>query len=40
MRTCKILDIAVPVDHRINLKESEKKVKYFELAWEWKIYGT
>ena len=25
MRICKIVDFAVPVDHRINLKESEKK---------------
>ena len=24
-RTCKIVDFAVPADHRINLKESEKK---------------
>ena len=26
-RTCKIVDFAVPADHRINLKESEKKDK-------------
>ena len=25
-RICKIVDFAVPADHRINLKESEKKV--------------
>ena len=35
-RICKIVDFAVPVDHRINLKESEKKDKYFDLARELK----
>ena len=39
-RTCKIVDFAVPADHRIKLKESEKKDKYFNLARELKIYGT
>ena len=33
-RTCKIVDIAVPPDHRIKLKEYEKKDKYFDLATE------
>ena len=32
----KIVDFAVPVDHRINLKESEKKDKYLDLARELK----
>ena len=27
-RTCKIVDFAVPTDHRIKQKESEKKDKY------------
>ena len=31
-----IVDFAVPADHRINLKESEKKDKYLDLAWELK----
>ena len=31
---CKIVNFAVPVDHRINLKESEKKDKYLDLARE------
>ena len=31
---CKIVDFAVPVDHRINLKECEKKDKYLDLARE------
>ena len=31
-RICKIVDFAVPADHRINLKESEKKDKYLNLA--------
>ncbi len=35
-RTCKIVDFAVPVDHRINLKKSEKKDKYLDLARELK----
>ena len=33
-RTCKIVDIAVPADHRIKLKESEKRDKYLDLARE------
>ena len=35
MRICKIVDFAVPVDHRINLKECEKD-KYLDLARELK----
>ena len=35
-RICKIVDIAVPADHRINLKECEKKDKYLDLARELK----
>ena len=35
-RTCKIVDFAVPADHRINLKECEKKDKYLDLARELK----
>ena len=41
---CKIVDFAVPADHRINLKESEKKDKYIDLAKEskkvWNMKGT
>ena len=33
---CKIVDFDVPADHRINLKESEKKDKYLDLARELK----
>ena len=33
-RTCKIVDFAVPADHRIKLKECEKKDKYLDLARE------
>ena len=33
---CKIVDFAIPADHRINLKESEKKDKYLDLARELK----
>ena len=35
-RICKIVDFAVPADHRINLNESEKKDKYLDLARELK----
>ena len=34
-RTCKIVNFAVPADHRIKLKECEKK-KYLELGRELK----
>ena len=39
-RTCKIVDFAVLADHRIKLKESEKKDKYLDLAREVENYGT
>ena len=39
-RICKIVDFAVPEDHRMNLKESEKKDKYLNLARELKNCGT
>ena len=35
-RICKIVDFVVPADHRINLKECEKKDKYLDLARELK----
>ena len=35
-RTRKIVDFAVPADHRIKLKECEKKDKYLDLARELK----
>ena len=35
-RTCKIVDFAVPADHRIKLKKCEKKDKYLDLARELK----
>ena len=35
-RISKIVDFAVPADHRINLKEREKKDKYLALARELK----
>ena len=35
-KTCKIVDFAVLADHRIKLKESEKRDKYVDLAWELK----
>ena len=33
---CKIVDFAVPADHRIKLKEWEKRNKYLDLARELK----
>ena len=33
-RTCRIVDFAVPADHRIKLKECEKRDKYVDLARE------
>ena len=35
-RICKIVDFAVPTDHRIKLKGSEKKDKYLDIARELK----
>ena len=35
-KICKIVDFAVPADHRIKLKECEKKDKYIDLARELK----
>ena len=35
-RICKIVDFAVPADHRIKLKECEKRDKYLDLAIELK----
>ena len=35
-RTCKIVDFPVPADHRIKLKECEKKDNYLDLARELK----
>ena len=36
MRICKIVDFPVPADHRIKLKECEKKGKYLDIARELK----
>ena len=35
-RTCHIVDFAVPADHRVKLKEIEKKDKYLDLTRELK----
>ena len=46
-RICKIVDFSVTADHRLKLKESEKKDKYLDLArelkknsgkWRWQLY--
>ena len=36
MRTCRIVNFAIPADHRVKMKEREKKDKYFYLARELK----
>ena len=45
-RTCRIVDYVVPANHRIKLKESEKRDKYLDLArelkknlWNMKVMG-
>ena len=35
-RTCRIVDLAVPADHRVKMKDREKKDKYLDLARELK----
>ena len=35
-RTCQIVDFAIPADHKVKLKESEKIDKYLDLARELK----
>ena len=44
MRICKIVDFAVPADHRIKLKECEMKDKFLDLGGElkklWKMKVT
>ena len=39
-RICKMVDFAVSADHRIKLKECEKKDKYLNLARKLENYGT
>ena len=34
-RACRIVDFTFPSDHRVKLKESEKKNKYLDLDREW-----
>ena len=40
IRTCLIVDFDVLADHKVKLKETEKRVKYLDLARELKTYGT
>ena len=35
-KTCQIVDFAILADHRVKLKESEKRYKYLDLARELK----
>ena len=34
MRTCRIMDFAVPADHRVKLKASEKKINTLLGSWK------
>ena len=38
-RTCRIVDFAIPADHRMKLKESKKRDKYLDLARKLKNMG-
>ena len=40
MKTYKTADFAAPADHRVKLKESEKRDTNLDLARELKKYGT
>ena len=39
-RTCQIMDFAVLANHRVKLKEGEKRDKFLDIAREQKNYGT
>ena len=39
-RTCRIVDFAILADHRVKLKENEKKDKYLNLARELKKHES
>ena len=39
-RTCRIVDFVVPADHRVKLKEREKRDQYIDLARGLKKNGT
>ena len=39
-RTCRIVDFALSVDHKVKLKESEKNDKYLDLARGLKKFET
>ena len=40
MRTCRIMDFAVPADHRVKLKVNEKKDMYLYFAEELEKLGN
>ena len=39
-RICKIVDIAIPADHRIKLKECERRISTSTLLENCRNYGT
>ena len=39
-KMCRIMEIVVLADHRVKIKENEKRHKYLDLAREQKSYGT
>ena len=39
-KKCNLVVLAVPVDHRVKIKERENIIEYFNLAREWKKRRT
>ena len=37
VRTCRLVDFAVPADHREKIKENKKRGKYLDLAGDLKM---
>ena len=40
LRTCWKVDFAIPVDHRVKIKENEKRDRYLNFARELKSYSV
>ena len=39
-KTCQLVDLVAPTDHRMKNKENKTRDKYLDLARELKKYGT
>ena len=33
-RTCRVVNFAIPIDHRVKLKKGKNRYQYLDLAWE------